>query len=316
MNKIVLFILIFIFIFNNVSYSQTASDYLILQDIGRYKLTKGLLFRGKIVGAEPKVSRAGDLASGYYTSYETSYAGGEDYSAPKVEVRIYDSTEWLLHEVEDGYRDGEMERLGLVTKGARLRDVSGNKIISLRGSGYSWISTNVVVEISYTDLDGNKPEPLEVIQAYLQKFPSTISPTLVLDKPHDEQWLKDEMERRLWLCDKWFEQLQLGKATQSQVLEEVVKSMNIFLDYREKYYGVNAADDKNLLDGYLTQNDEAKIKTKLQEYKTWWSANKTGSLIGILSIYAHRAYNQVSDIFRKVFSFLTSLWERLLAMFG
>jgi len=94
--------------------------------------------------------------------------------------------------------------------------------------------------------------------------------------PHDitPVSLKDEMERRLWLCDKWFYQLQLGKAEQKAVLQNTVDSMQVFLNYREKYYGIAAKDDKNLLSNYLMQNNGTGIKNKLKEYKGWWSVNK------------------------------------------
>ncbi len=199
----------------------------------------------------------------------------DDLPSPTVQVTQHagsDSDKWLLHEVEDGYRDGEMERLGLVTQGARLRDINGNKIISLRGSGYSWISNNAVIEISYTDLYGTKPEPLEIIQAYLQKFPSTIPATLVLDQAHNEQWIKDEMDRRLWLGDKWIARIEtVGDLNE---LSSVAKNLNVFLDYREKYYGIAATDEKKTLWEYQQAKNKAGIKAKLEEYKTWWTANK------------------------------------------
>jgi len=97
---------------------------------------------------------------------------------------------------------------------------------------------------------------------------------MVMDSAHDVQWIKDEMDRRLWLCDKWFMQLQLRKVDEKQVYQESVKSMNIFLDYREKYYGMKAADEKNLLAGYLNTNNGTGIKAKLKEYKDWWVVNK------------------------------------------
>ncbi len=308
------------------------SEYLILQNIDSYKFitqTKNPVTKKiKQISGYRTWNSAGIIAAtGHFTAdhfdttYETEYES--DVSDLGVEVQVTqhagaDLDKWLLHEVEDGYRDPDVLE-AILTEGTVLRLIDGNRVFNWGAGTYAWLSGNkIVIRIEYADLTGTKPEPLEVVKAYLQKFPSsiTLTDTDAKSKAHSETWIKDEMDRRLWLCDKWFEQLQLGKADQKTVLEEVVKSMNIFLDYREKYYGVKAADDKNLLDGYLTQNDEAKIKTKLQEYKTWWSANKTGSLIGILSIYAHRAYNQASDVFKKLFSFLTSLWERLLAMFG
>ena len=86
------------------------------------------------------------------------------------------------------------------------------------------------------------------------------------------------MDRRLWLCDKWFMQLQLRKVEEKQVYQESVKSMNIFLDYREKYFGIKAADEKNLLAGYLNTNNGTGIKAKLKEYKDWWVVNKDKSI--------------------------------------
>ncbi len=264
-----------VFLFISIAYAQTAGDYLILQDIGRYKLTKGFLFRGRIVGAEPKMSRAGDDVSGYYTSYETSYAGGEGYSAPKVEVSIYESTQWLLHEVEDTFRKNpEQDNFRGV-----IREINGNRIFTYRrGTHYSWISNNIVVDIRYTDLQKTKPEPLEIVSAYLQKHPSTI-PVMVMDKVHDEIWIKDEMERRLWLCDKWIMQYDAGKTDLNTTIQTVVKHMEVFLNYREKYYGMKAYDEKVALLNYKSQNDLTSIKNKLTEYKNWWSVNKGKAII-------------------------------------
>lgn len=57
------------------------------------------------------------------------------------------------------------------------------------------------------------------------------------------------MDRRLWLCDKWFSQAELLRTDQKKVQQEQVKSMNVFLDYRKKYFGLSAKDEKNLLPG-------------------------------------------------------------------
>ncbi len=91
-------------------------------------------------------------------------------------------------------------------------------------------------------------------------------------------WIKDEMERRLWLCDKWFAQSSLGTIEIRAALQAVLKSLDTFLDYREKYYNVNSKDDKIVIDDYMNQNDERSIRSKLAEYKSWWAANKTKSI--------------------------------------
>jgi hypothetical protein len=163
-----------------------------------------------------------------------------------------------------------------------MREINGNKIFFYGGGvvGYRWINNYIVVNIQYTNLSGPKSEPLDVVKAYLAKFPSTItlSDTDMKSRSHSELWIKDEMDRRLWLCDKWFMQLQLKKAQQTQVLQESVKSMNVFLDYREKYYGIKAAAEKNLLAGYLNTNNGTAIKVKLTEYKKWWGIHKTDAI--------------------------------------
>ena len=54
--------------------------------------------------------------------------------------------------------------------------------------------------------------------------------------------------------------------------------MQVFLNYREKYYGIKALDDKKLLSDYLMQNNGTGIRNKLKEYKDWWNINKTGAI--------------------------------------
>jgi len=273
-------IILFILLFPMLSLSQDLSNYLILSDIGAFKYRPKPTKR--IYGNSGVLISAGHFYLDHDdVTYQTRYIQPEPLLGVEVQVTQHagaDSDRWLLHEVEDGYRSNDAERLGLLTKGVRVREINGNKFISLRGSGYSWTSNNVVVEISYTDMYGNKPEPLEIIQAYLHKFSSTIPPTLVLDRTHDEQWIKDEMERRLWLSDKWFVQLESDRSKLSSILKTIVDHMAVFLNYRDKYYGISAKDDGLALMGYLSAKNETGIRSKLTEYKNWWNVNKTGSI--------------------------------------
>jgi hypothetical protein len=186
-----------------------------------------------------------------------------------------DSIKWLLHETDRDFRN----YYGLPGKSFGPRQVGGQAIIEnlVAGGSYRWISGTKVIVIEYHDSQMTKPEPIEVIQAYLTKHPSTMQ-AFTLEELRSNTgktiWIKDEMNRRLWLCDKWFMQLQLRKVEEKQVYQESVKSMNLFLDYREKYYGIKAADEKNLLAGYLNSNNGTGIKAKLDEYKKWWVVNK------------------------------------------
>ncbi len=275
------------------------TEYLILQDIGSYKfitqsknpLTKKII---QIPGYTTR-SAPGELAGADHfdldhddMTYETDYES--DVADLGVEVQVTkhagsDSDKWLLHEVEDSYRDNDDSdgRLGRLSgAGIKIREIGGSKFIywGLGGGSYTWVSGHKVIELKYVDLQRTKPEPIEVIQAYLQKHPSTFTLTDadLKDKTHDEKWIKDEMERRLWLCDKWYMQFQLGKVAQKDMLKELVDHMTVFLNYREKYYGISAKDERNLLSNYLYSNNGTAIKAKLTEYKTWWTANKTKAI--------------------------------------
>jgi hypothetical protein len=69
-------------------------------------------------------------------------------------------------------------------------------------------------------------------------------------------------------------QLQLKKTEEKDVYREAVESMTVFLNYREKYFGIKAEDETILLDTYRMQNNGTGIKAKLKEYKNWWGLNK------------------------------------------
>jgi hypothetical protein len=131
--------------------------------------------------------------------------------------------------------------------------------------------------LKYHDTGMTKPEPIEVVRAYLAKHPSTLS---TMSAPelrsvsNEMRWIKDEMDRRLWLCDKWLLNPSIKRDGVRQVREEVLDSMNIFLNYRQKYFSIKAEDEKNLLAGYFTSNNAAGFKAKLAEYKDWWETNK------------------------------------------
>jgi hypothetical protein len=255
--------------------SVTPSDYLIIQSIGSF-LSDG---KGKC-GNGPGLHAAADHFRIDHNDItcDTGYYNVAQDMAVEIQVTQHagvDSDKWLLHELDRDFRN----YYGLPGDSYVMRVINGNTIMAAGSGGwdYRWLSGYKVVHISYTDLQMTKPEPLEVVQAYLAKFPSTLTSMTSADlrtAKNETTWIKDEMDRRLWLCDKWFYQLQLSKVQQGEVLQQAVKSLNIFLDYREKYYGIKAANEKNLLASYLNTNNGTGIKTKLAEYKTWWTVNK------------------------------------------
>ena len=284
--KILLLVLISIISYS-LARAQNVNDYLILENIGQYKLSQPekLIPGFAPVGGPRAYKGAGVIARASHFSpdhvdltCEIMYLGGDLNASPTVFVTIHsdsDSDKWLLHELDREFRN----YYGIPGKSFGPRQINGQTIIEnlVAGGSYRWLSGNKVIVIEYHDSQMTKPEPIEVIEAYLAKHPSTM-PSFTLEDlrrtASKTTWIKDEMDRRLWLCDKWFYQLQLGKVQQKEVFEQAVKSMNVFLDYREKYYGQKAADEKNLLAGYLASNNGTGIKAKLDEYKKWWAVNK------------------------------------------
>ncbi|MEJ2364685.1 MAG: hypothetical protein P8017_08385, partial [Deltaproteobacteria bacterium] len=88
------------------------------------------------------------------------------------------------------------------------------------------------------------------------------------------KWIKDEMERRLWLCDKWLQPQNAETVAINRTLREVGDHLDVFLDYREKYYGVSATKEKEVLAQYLYTKNAHAISNKLDRYKRWWSNNR------------------------------------------
>ena len=268
------------------------SDCLVTQNIGIFKFDSKTARMGSASGIVGLTGHFQDhvdkICTGDYSnSDEVKGLSDEDAYEKIFTVTVQvtqhagsDSDKWLLHEVEDGYRNSEDKDEGLGRFYGKLREINGQKVIysGLGGGNFTWVSNKIVINIEYTDLYRQKPEPLEVVQAYLQKLPSSIPTTQVADKSHDELWLKDEMERRLWLSEKWFNQLDLQKAEVKTVLQEVVKHLDVFLKYREKYYSISAKSERNLLQNYLNQNNAASLKEKLKEYQVWWSKNKSENI--------------------------------------
>ena len=264
------------------------SDYLILRDIGPYKLSKPeKLIPGFAPIGGPRaydgpgvVTADGHFPDGVETTYEIMYlSGGTGNISPTVYVSLYpggEADQWLLHELEDAFRTDDDLNESLDAPNP-LKLIDNNTIFSVWGY-YRWMSNNVSVSIEFTDYTGTKPEPLEVVREYLAKYPSTIPSTTKLDRNHTVTWLKNEMTRRLWLADKWAGLIQPGDVELSKKLKSMVDSMEVFLNYRAKYFAVDAKDEIEALKGLAELNNETAIRAKLTEYKEWWGAHKSESI--------------------------------------
>ncbi len=288
-NPKVVTLILFLLLLSPVSYAAI-TNYLILEDIEPYRLFTGV--PGRVFSGPPskysQTSTGGILdAAGHFSeddvSYEASYKEpNSKWPFVKVEVTQHsgsDSDKWLVHELDAEFRN----YYGIPDMSYTIKLIDGNTLFAFGSGGwdYRWLSGYKVIMIEYNDLDMVKPQPLEVVKAYLAKHPSTLPALKLVDVRSPEMktiWIKDEMERRLWLSDKWFLQIQVGKVESSETLQTIVKSMNVFLDYREKYYNISAKSEKELLLGYLEARNGTAIKNKLTEYKTWWGVNKTKAI--------------------------------------
>lgn len=285
-NKLLLYVLMTAMSSSISVSAQAIAEYLILQDIGAYKLDKPEKYLpGEPPSGGPRTyDGPGALAgSGHFLdhtdkTYEVMYLGGDSLPSPTVKVTQHinaDSDKWLVHEVDADFRS----YYGIPAETYGPRTIDGQTVLedSVGGAYYRWVSGHKIVAIKYSDAQLTKPEPLEIIKAYLAKHPSTLKSMKLSQLRSAESkttWIKDEMERRLWLCDKWFMQLQLQKVNEKLVLEEAFNNMKVFLKYRERYYGIKSDDEENLIYTYFLQNSGTGIKAKLTEYKNWWGVNK------------------------------------------
>ena len=166
-------------------YSQTVSDYLILSDIGPYRLShpKKMIPGMAPIGGTRITNYAGEVGGAPFTDhtdtkYEVRYLGSDNHASPTVKVVQHtanESDKWIIHELEG--RLGDEHKLGQTAKNAVAMNIMNNRVFFIGTSNlhYMWLSSNkVIVEIDYYDPDTTKPEPFEVIQAYLAKFPSII----------------------------------------------------------------------------------------------------------------------------------------------
>ena len=292
--KYVLFLIVLLLSISYVkSYADDISKYLILNDIppyerytqeydpftGELKTIPGYWIdrnAGVLMGSDHFLWDHMDV------TYKTEYQSDTIDTGMKVQVTQHaggDSDRWLLHEIDLEFR----KFYGTPGDPYVMRVINGNTVIAYGSAGwvYRWLSNNVVVNIEYEDAQFNKPEPLEVVQAYLAKFPSTL-PTItsaaLRTADNEIKWIKDEIDRRLWLCDKWNLHYQAGKATQKDLIYNLVRSMKVFLNFRQKYFSVAAQADLDLLSGYQRNNDIASLQTKLSEYKGWWNSNKARAI--------------------------------------
>jgi hypothetical protein len=264
-------ILLFLIVCAVPCHAQNPFHEIICKDIGGFKKYNCTCSNGA------GVLLAADHFGGDHTDItcNVTYHSMAQKMTVQAEVTIHgdppDAIRWLPHEMDKDFRS----YYGIPREVVLIKSIDDNTVYAFRSAGwdYRWLNGNKLIAIRYHDTKLTKPEPTAVVRAYLAKQPSTLSAAAA---PDETAWIRDEMERRLWLSERWFLRY---SAEKKRLLEEPLVSLNIFLDYREKYFGLRAADEKNVLTGYLNPNNSAGIKAKLAEYRNWWAENR-GKEIG------------------------------------
>lgn len=188
-----------------------------------------------------------------YIGSGLTYRGAED--TVRVEVREYADASWLAHNVEGqlrhtagGGRLGELSETAVVADGGAL---------CLNGvdSRCWWVNGSRVVAVS-----GGAPQ--QVMSAYLKSLPPTASAFTA-----DDAWAHDEMAR---LLDGARRRLELSaQSGERDQLPWINRELGTFLQYRDKYYGVAATDERLQLSKALQEQDDALLHSKLAEYQDW-----------------------------------------------
>jgi hypothetical protein len=152
MLRILLMVLVVVISQNQAALGDGINDYLILNDIGSYKIsTPEKLIPGfQPIGGPRAYDGPGIIgATGHFpdhrdVTYEVMYIGGGGLPSPTVQVTQHagsDSDKWLLHEVEDSFRMNPKQD----SFRGIIREMDGNRIFTYRrGTHYSWIIHSVI----------------------------------------------------------------------------------------------------------------------------------------------------------------------------
>jgi hypothetical protein len=143
MRRTVGILLLAIVVIPVAGFAQNMSDYLILSDIGKYAVSKPqTVFTGKPPVGGPTMNNDCGVLSGADhfpdhadKTYRLRYMGENESASPKVQITQHtggDSDKWLLHELENGYRNNkEMKAKYIVLNPIRIID--NNKIWFQKG---------------------------------------------------------------------------------------------------------------------------------------------------------------------------------------
>jgi len=264
------------------------SDYLVLENIGPYKQAPKSEFMGIEFQSDKRNLREVDITTERFTdefgetykSYKTRYHSNSVSPFIVVEVKEYTFSDWTVnHKMQYPFRDKNKERIGLSLPEAQVISIDGTYILSIKGKRYSWSRGNKIIDITCPETDCSEIEPTEIIHAYLQKFPAAQRLPFgwirdVLGPDQTRRWIHDEMSFRLSSANFRFQDV-LPKE-----MAVVVDHLVVFLDFRERYFGIpSEAEKQDLIQCCLPKEEDtagihlerrSELAKRIQEYQRWW----------------------------------------------
>ncbi len=231
------------------------------------------------------------------TTHRISYLY-KDVSRIKADVLVTehgssDSDARLMHEVQKDIR----RYGGLTHPMAGIVQFNGHSVMrySQGTFAFRWLSDNAVVHIKYNSLLVSDERPLNVVKAYLKKYPPTFPPQEPFDlkaEHHTIKWIKDEMERLLWFAEKSYMMNPEGEEEQEKAIESSANQLYRFQFYRSSYFGTSEWGDNSLAkllrprkpspsyeERMISLGQRKKIlRDSLTKFREWWNANRERSI--------------------------------------
>jgi hypothetical protein len=240
-----------------------------------------------------------NLRSGYFSENPEDVSAGARYRDSSRHMVVgagvdsYADTAFLDHLIEEVFRDSTTARLHA---GNSFLSISGNAVFLYCGGApncdereYMWRSGDrivVRVEAKAFNADLSQapcPEPTEILQAYLRRYPSALS-LYTEDDDHAKKWRREQTALELASAEYWLEQAATAVGTrQSGALESVRNHLSSFAELRRVAFGgpslrheAERIGKAELLPA-ATQLSELK---KIQEqYRQWWNAHQNDPVV-------------------------------------
>jgi len=260
-----------------------AEKYLVLQAIANYK---NITNKPNIKPDLSTMSDPGFLRDVHFIvdhhdiSHSALYMDRDSVSVVKVQITQHtdgDSDKWLAHELEcvmsncPKYADKPSgKKPDLVTTIKNNAIFRADDDFRSKHSTYAWTHDNIVVTVDWSHGEKVNLQPFSILEAYLDKFPSTIKLSYedYIQEDFWNKWNLEEMRRQLWLSNKWLSQLQSNDPEYDMILKNTLFHAFTFLNSRETVYKEMALADKQHIWKLYKGRDVSQIKSILSQFDT------------------------------------------------